>query len=199
MIASSCRFIANRCFASSSKNAGSLFRKSVTMRLMASLSSPRLIGCGMMDMVMPCADTLMATCPATGAGGCSGSGFAPFSSIILLSLLVSRVPSPDTRGTSSYLETPYSGTGASRLLWPRGLTHGTGTSTYHRRSPPLAGRCTRYGHHSGTSCFCGSWLLPSSWWHCWLLWWLRSEEHTSELQSPDHLVCRLLLEKQNLR
>src|SRR5258708_24423582 len=26
-----------------------------------------------------------------------------------------------------------------------------------------------------------------------LVW--RSEEHTSELQSPDHLVCRLLLEK----
>src|SRR5258708_40163570 len=24
---------------------------------------------------------------------------------------------------------------------------------------------------------------------------IRSEEHTSELQSPDHLVCRLLLEK----
>src|SRR5207244_5146891 len=24
--------------------------------------------------------------------------------------------------------------------------------------------------------------------------WSRSEEHTSELQSPDHLVCRLLLE-----
>src|SRR5947208_8104709 len=30
--------------------------------------------------------------------------------------------------------------------------------------------------------------------HC-----LRSEEHTSELQSPDHLVCRLLLEKKNRR
>src|SRR5947208_9001604 len=28
-----------------------------------------------------------------------------------------------------------------------------------------------------------------------LVQWLRSEEHTSELQSPDHLVCRLLLEK----
>src|SRR5438552_12833914 len=27
----------------------------------------------------------------------------------------------------------------------------------------------------------------------------RSEEHTSELQSPDHLVCRLLLEKKNGR
>src|SRR5258708_17297215 len=35
-------------------------------------------------------------------------------------------------------------------------------------------------------------------------WWavlvaLRSEEHTSELQSPDHLVCRLLLEKKKKR
>src|SRR5258708_26194385 len=32
--------------------------------------------------------------------------------------------------------------------------------------------------------------------------WLRhgrSEEHTSELQSPDHLVCRLLLEKKKPR
>src|SRR5438552_12620456 len=28
---------------------------------------------------------------------------------------------------------------------------------------------------------------------------LRSEEHTSELQSPDHLVCRLLLEKKKNR
>src|SRR5258708_10157339 len=26
----------------------------------------------------------------------------------------------------------------------------------------------------------------------------RSEEHTSQLQSPDHLVCRLLLEKKKL-
>src|SRR5207244_6911293 len=29
----------------------------------------------------------------------------------------------------------------------------------------------------------------------WLWFTVRSEEHTSELQSPDHLVCRLLLEK----
>src|SRR5258708_26401730 len=27
---------------------------------------------------------------------------------------------------------------------------------------------------------------------------LRSEEHTSELQSPAHLLCRLLLEKKNV-
>src|SRR5258708_26131350 len=34
-------------------------------------------------------------------------------------------------------------------------------------------------------------------WHNTSLWEMqgRSEEHTSELQSPDHLVCRLLLEK----
>src|SRR5438876_6162495 len=32
------------------------------------------------------------------------------------------------------------------------------------------------------------WEMPAS---------LRSEEHTSELQSPVHLVCRLLLEKKN--
>src|ERR1039457_7138952 len=29
------------------------------------------------------------------------------------------------------------------------------------------------------------------------VFWLRSEEHTSELQSPCNLVCRLLLEKKN--
>src|SRR5258708_25138402 len=33
---------------------------------------------------------------------------------------------------------------------------------------------------------------PAVWTSCLLV---RSEEHTSELQSPDHLVCRLLLEK----
>src|SRR5258708_22382487 len=31
--------------------------------------------------------------------------------------------------------------------------------------------------------------------HALVVLFLRSEEHTSELQSPDHLVCRLLLEK----
>src|SRR5690606_39910592 len=29
--------------------------------------------------------------------------------------------------------------------------------------------------------------------------WIRSEEHTSELQSRENLVCRLLLEKKNKR
>src|SRR5690625_5921449 len=31
----------------------------------------------------------------------------------------------------------------------------------------------------------------------WMDGWERSEEHTSELQSRGHLVCRLLLEKKN--
>src|SRR5258708_25565693 len=38
----------------------------------------------------------------------------------------------------------------------------------------------------------------NSYQHTWLIAvvaFQRSEEHTSELQSPDHLVCRLLLEK----
>src|SRR5258705_4776789 len=30
-------------------------------------------------------------------------------------------------------------------------------------------------------------------------WWARSEEHTSELQSLRHLVCRLLLEKKKTK
>src|SRR2546422_6944413 len=37
---------------------------------------------------------------------------------------------------------------------------------------------------------------------CWMAWYApigRSEEHTSELQSRLHLVCRLLLEKKKKR
>src|SRR5215216_7833557 len=42
---------------------------------------------------------------------------------------------------------------------------------------------------NGSTCQSGAWAGTTS--RCpW-----RSEEHTSELQSPDHLVCRLLLEK----
>src|SRR5438552_5535136 len=39
---------------------------------------------------------------------------------------------------------------------------------------------------------------PSSSWVRCACSSLRSEEHTSELQSPDHLACRLLLEKKKL-
>src|SRR5258708_31855703 len=40
------------------------------------------------------------------------------------------------------------------------------------------------------------WTIRGGWWASWRSCpQSRSEEHTSELQSPDHLVCRLLLEK----
>src|SRR5947208_4705710 len=39
--------------------------------------------------------------------------------------------------------------------------------------------------------------VPECWWTRRATCAGRSEEHTSELQSPDHLVCRLLLEKKN--
>src|SRR5258708_34419289 len=54
------------------------------------------------------------------------------------------------------------------------------SSTISRRSPPPLA--------AGT----GPSIAARNAWR-WLNF--RSEEHTSELQSPDHLVCRLLLEK----
>src|SRR5438552_13350716 len=48
-------------------------------------------------------------------------------------------------------------------------------------------RCKDVGRFSPTSATLS--LSPIEWRQS------RSEEHTSELQSPDHLVCRLLLEK----
>src|SRR5436305_10914509 len=64
------------------------------------------------------------------------------------------------------------------------------SSTPLRPSPPPADR--RGGRNSAT---CGSrFTLP--WRRCNTD---RSEEHTSELQSRPHLVCRLLLEKKKTR
>src|SRR2546429_9995749 len=40
------------------------------------------------------------------------------------------------------------------------------------------------------------WFTPTT--RSWTLGWFRSEEHTSELQSRLHLVCRLLLEKKKI-
>src|SRR5258708_29737962 len=60
-------------------------------------------------------------------------------------------------------------------------------TTLFRSCPPLAQAVwVRYTAH-----------MIASWAATWpsLLSCARSEEHTSELQSPDHLVCRLLLEK----
>src|SRR5947208_13868925 len=56
--------------------------------------------------------------------------------------------------------------------------------------PEHEGRIVPLRHRQGVQCG-GSDDVPGSVRHHHG----RSEEHTSELQSPDHLVCRLLLEK----
>src|SRR5207244_11352948 len=67
--------------------------------------------------------------------------------------------------------------------------HGRGTFLV-RTSSPYCSTC-----HGQVRQKCASSSLRS--WGCSVQRDLlaRSEEHTSELQSPDHLVCRLLLEK----
>src|SRR5438876_7790384 len=56
-----------------------------------------------------------------------------------------------------------------------------------RRPPTSRRRWSRWRRWTGPSCCCSAASTR------------RSEEHTSELQSPVHLVCRLLLEKKKYR
>src|SRR5690606_39758223 len=62
----------------------------------------------------------------------------------------------------------------------------------------LAARCGPSGRRPTTGTPTAS--PPTAWrskagWTRWRRRWTRSEEHTSELQSRENLVCRLLLEK----
>src|SRR5690348_17573183 len=68
-------------------------------------------------------------------------------------------------GRSDHVDPPCPG------MSRRGLSHPVGPGSH------AAGRRPRLGSHQGSRRM------------------KRSEEHTSELQSPVHLVCRLLLEK----
>src|SRR5258708_12660194 len=61
-------------------------------------------------------------------------------------------------------------------------------SLVHESNPARWVRIPRGG---GNQVEGGLQLIPASSWYANP----RSEEHTSELQSPDHLVCRLFLEK----
>src|SRR5690625_6676145 len=66
----------------------------------------------------------------------------------------------------------------SNLYWKR-----SGSTIWTKQSPwfpSLTGKLNEYSH--------SKYLLPA-------VLCMRSEEHTSELQSRGHLVCRLLLEK----
>src|SRR3989442_3279428 len=51
---------------------------------------------------------------------------------------------------------------------------------------------TSTGYHTTITCTGDCYVVPCTGDCC-----VRSEEHTSELQSRPHLVCRLLLEKKN--
>src|SRR5258708_31034539 len=53
----------------------------------------------------------------------------------------------------------------------------------------FANRARRSAIRTGCSTMLLAWVITPG------ISTFRSEEHTSELQSPDHLVCRLLLEK----
>src|SRR3712207_7305533 len=57
--------------------------------------------------------------------------------------------------------------------------------------PQCSGMLTPSGRQAGILNQSQHWLRPSP----FLCGWDRSEEHTSELQSRQYLVCRLLLEK----
>src|SRR5947199_7808132 len=80
-------------------------------------------------------------------------------------------------------------------LFPSGGGSGCGADRGGERTlPPLHGRChdTPTNDHDRTHRTGGSSARANRSWACRDI---RSEEHTSELQSLRHLVCRLLLEK----
>src|SRR5437762_5326792 len=77
------------------------------------------------------------------------------------------------------------------------------TLSLHDALPILVTRPQRAINSVTSSITSINWKKPSTQVTGWIrAWWgrpiTRSEEHTSELQSPMYLVCRLLLEKKNI-
>src|SRR5437764_7628518 len=71
-------------------------------------------------------------------------------------------------------------------------------TTLFRSWTPSPPRCvTSMTERIGRTIFCTK--HRRKWFVQYAPSWMRSEEHTSELQSPMYLVCRLLLEKKNSR
>src|SRR5438552_518561 len=71
-------------------------------------------------------------------------------------------------------------------------------NSYIGRLDPATGQVTDYATPTQASGPHGIIVAPDGGvWYTANFKARRSEEHTSELQSPDHLVCRLLLEKKN--
>src|SRR5258708_16994537 len=88
---------------------------------------------------------------------------------------------------------------ASRRIWPSSSRLGTGSPASSAASR-IRPESNMKGNSSASTCSGSPYsyqsasdkMTPSRYPSHQVA---RSEEHTSELQSPDHLVCRLLLEK----
>src|SRR5258708_24946099 len=83
---------------------------------------------------------------------------------------------------------PYTTLFRSILVRQRNVDRGARRGALGQRRDPRLAAARRLAHHIAED---GSEQRDA----VLLLAIDRSEEHTSELQSPDHLVCRLLLEK----
>src|SRR5258708_27508359 len=82
---------------------------------------------------------------------------------------------------------PYPTLFRSGFLRRNTARNGSGLANMRERIEALAGTCLIASSTAGYQTGSSQRFDPFA----------RSEEHTSELQSPDHLVCRLLLEKKN--
>src|ERR1035437_250742 len=80
--------------------------------------------------------------------------------------------------------------------WPAGHARLTAYTLGNRRRAAGSLAIPFWRHTIGVSGGTTAARATSAAWVCWLLTAMsRSEEHTSELQSRQYLVCRLLLEK----
>src|SRR2546422_3589246 len=95
--------------------------------------------------------------------------------------MIRRPPRSTLFPYTTLFRSPYSGGGAGLVVSPGYWLGGCCCSGSGRRVT-----CRLRGRSEPRS---------STWGKGTLLWSRRSEEHTSELQSRLHLVCRLLLEK----
>src|SRR5699024_12239189 len=81
----------------------------------------------------------------------------------------------------------------TRTSSPHTSTLITPVPTCKASTPPEPAQAHPSPANTTTQCPCRS--CPSAEICGWICWVMRSEEHTSELQSRFDLVCRLLLEK----
>src|SRR3712207_7497834 len=80
-------------------------------------------------------------------------------------------------------------------LFRSSITPSTAAPAHHAQVPAAAAASTARACHSKVAGQSSQCAPPAAYAH----WNKRSEEHTSELQSRQYLVCRLLLEKNKTR